>query len=75
MLNSAQLNYTIDEKELLGIIERFKVFVGICRDQELTVHTDHLNLRTVPKHTASTHGEVEANAQRVASDNQTRYRR
>ena len=43
-LNSAQLNYTVGEKELLGIIERFKAFKGMVRGQELTVHTDHLNL-------------------------------
>ena len=43
-LNSAQLNYTVDEKELLEIIEGFKAFEGMIRGQELTVHTDHLNL-------------------------------
>ena len=43
-LNSAQLNYTISKKELLGINEGFKVFEGMIRGQELTVQTDHLNL-------------------------------
>ena len=43
-LNSAQLNYTVGEKELLGIIGGFKAFEGMIRGQELTVHTDHLNL-------------------------------
>ena len=43
-LNSAQLNYTVREKEVLGIIERFNAFEGMIRWQELTVHTNHLNL-------------------------------
>ena len=43
-LNSAQLNYTVGEKELLGIIEGFKAFEGMIRGQDLTVRTDHLNL-------------------------------
>ena len=43
-LNSAQLNYTVGEKELLGMIEGFKTFKGMIRGQELTVHTDHLNI-------------------------------
>ena len=43
-LNPAQLNYTVGEKELLGIIEGVKAFEGRMRCQELTVHTDHLNL-------------------------------
>ena len=43
-LNSAQLNYTVGEKELLGIIEGFKAFEGMIRGQELTVHTHYLNL-------------------------------
>ena len=43
-LNSAQLNYTLGEKELLGIIEGFKTFEGMIRGQELTAHTNHLNL-------------------------------
>ena len=43
-LNLAQLNYTVGEKELLGIIEGFKTFEGMIRGQDLTVHTDHLNL-------------------------------
>ena len=43
-LNSAQLNYTVGEKELLGIIEGLKAFKGMIRGQELTVHTNYLNL-------------------------------
>ena len=43
-LNSAQLNYRVSDKELLGIIEGFKAFEGMIRGQELTVYTDHLNL-------------------------------
>ena len=43
-LNSAQQNYTVGEKELLGIVEGFKAFEGILRGTHVTVHTDHLNL-------------------------------
>ena len=43
-LNPAQQNYTVGEKELLGIIEGLKAFEGILRGQVITVHTDHLNL-------------------------------
>ena len=71
-LNSAQLNYTVGEKELLEIIERFKAFEGMIRSQELTVHRS--SQHTVPKRAVSTHGEVEANDQRVASNYQTCYR-
>ena len=38
------MNYTIGEKELLGIVEGFKAFEGFLRGVEVTVHTDHLNL-------------------------------
>ena len=38
------MNYTVGEKELLGIVEGFKVSEGIFRGVEVTVHTDHLNL-------------------------------
>jgi hypothetical protein len=43
-LNSAQLNYTVGEKELLGIVEGLKTFKGVIRGQDLTIHTDHMNL-------------------------------
>jgi hypothetical protein len=43
-LNSAQLNYTVGEKELLGIVEGLKTFEGVIRGQDLTIHTDHMNL-------------------------------
>ena len=32
------------ERELLGIVEGIKAFEGILRGQDLTIHTDHLNL-------------------------------
>ena len=43
-LNASQLNCTISEKELLGIIEFMKTFQGIILGFEFIVHTDHLNL-------------------------------
>jgi hypothetical protein len=43
-LNSAQMNYTVGEKELLGIVEGLKAFDGAVRGMNVTVHTDHLNL-------------------------------
>jgi len=43
-LNSAQMNYTVDEKELLRIKEGVKAFEGVVRGFDLTIHTDHLNL-------------------------------
>ena len=43
-LNAAQLNYTVWEKELLGIVKGLKAFEGIVKGFVLTIHTDHLNL-------------------------------
>ena len=43
-LNSAQMNYTVGELELLGIVEGVKAFEGVIRGFDLTIHTDHLNL-------------------------------
>ena len=43
-LNAAQLNYTVGEKELLGIVEGLKAFEGMVKGFDLTIHTDHLNL-------------------------------
>ena len=43
-LNKAQQSYTVGEKELLGIVKGLKAFAGVIRGQDLTVHTDHLNL-------------------------------
>ena len=43
-LNSAELNYNVSEKELLGIIEFMKAFQGMILGFELIVHTNHLNL-------------------------------
>ena len=40
-LNDTQLNYTVGEKELLGIVKGFKAFEGILRGIVVTVHTDH----------------------------------
>ena len=42
--NDLQVNYTVEGKELLGIVEQLKAFAGAIRGQDLTVHTDHLNL-------------------------------
>jgi hypothetical protein len=38
------MNYTVGEKELLGIVEGLKAFDGVVRGMNVTVHTDHLNL-------------------------------
>ena len=43
-LSDSQMNYTVGEKELLGIVEGFKAFEGILRGAQVIVHTDHLNL-------------------------------
>ena len=43
-LNPTQKNYTVGERELLGIVEGLKAFEGILRGQDVTIHTDHLNL-------------------------------
>ena len=43
-MNAAQLNYTVGEKELLGIVEGMKAFEGMIRGYNITIHTDHLNL-------------------------------
>ena len=43
-MNAAQLNYTVEEKELLGIVEGMKAFKGMIRVYNITIHTDHLNL-------------------------------
>ena len=43
-LNDTQLNYTVGEKELLGIVEGLKAFEGILRGMTVIVHIDHLNL-------------------------------
>jgi hypothetical protein len=38
------MNYTVGEKELLGIMEGLKAFGGVVRGINVTVHNDHLNL-------------------------------
>lgn len=38
------LNNIVGEKELLGIVEGLKAFDGVIPIQDLTVHTDPLNL-------------------------------
>ena len=43
-LNSAQSKYSTGEKELLSLVETLKSFENILMGQQLTVHTDHLNL-------------------------------
>ena len=43
-LNKAQRSYTVGEKELLGTVEGLKAFSGVICGQDLTVHTNHLNL-------------------------------
>ena len=43
-LNAAQLNYSVGEKELLGIVEVMKAFEGMVRGFKVIIHTDHLNL-------------------------------
>ena len=43
-LSASQKNYTMGDKELLGIIEGLKAFEGILYGQKITVHINHLNL-------------------------------
>ena len=43
-LNPAQRNYDTTERELLAIVETLKEFRNILLGQQITVHTDHLNL-------------------------------
>ena len=43
-LNKAQLKYTINEKELLNIVEMLKQFKTMLHGQKVKVHIDHQNL-------------------------------
>mmetsp|Transcript_2824 Transcript_2824/g.7823 ORF Transcript_2824/g.7823 Transcript_2824/m.7823 type:complete len:1452 (-) Transcript_2824:296-4651(-) len=47
-LNAAQTRYTTGEKELLSIVETLKAFNNILLGQQVTIHTDHLNLLYKP---------------------------
>ena len=44
-LRGPQLNYTVTEKELLGVVETLKEFRSILHGQRIKVYTDHKNLK------------------------------
>ena len=43
-MNSAQQNYTTNEKELLSMVENLKEFCNIILGHQITVYTDNKNL-------------------------------
>ena len=43
-LNLARKNYTVGEKEILGVIEGLKAFKNVLRGMDIIVYIDHLNL-------------------------------
>jgi hypothetical protein len=46
-LNSAQMNYTTKDKELLCVIATLRKFHSILLDAELHVHTDHKHILSI----------------------------
>ena len=43
-LINEQLNYAVAEKEFFGIAKGLKAFTGVICSQDLTVHTNYLNI-------------------------------
>jgi hypothetical protein len=43
-MNAAQRNYTTGEQELLSIVETLKEFKSLLWGQDITIHTDHMNI-------------------------------
>ena len=43
-LNTTQHNYSVNDKQLLGLVDGVKAFDGTICGMNFTIHTDHLNL-------------------------------